>query len=441
MNQSPRSGDKRFIGQVESLSHDGDGVVKVDQKVYFVAGALPGESITFSSGKKKKGRYIGHLEQLTTRCIDRVEPECPYFGICGGCVLQHLNPLAQLRAKQTILIENLWKIGRVETDDILPAISESPWNYRRKARLGLRFVPKKGGILIGYRERRSNYITALKDCLTLDRRIARLLPSLHTLIDSLSCKQSIPQIECAAADNTVALVFRHLQAFTMRELDMITDYSVRNNIQVFTQDAGPQSITPLSPSHPEPLYYQLPDFNLKYEFGPVDFIQVNAAINLAMVKMAIDLLDVRENERLLDLFCGLGNFTLPLARQGGNITGLEGDERLVELAGLNAKNNGVDKATFIKADLHRPFEVNSLLNDSVDKVLMDPPRLGAWEVIKQWMPVIRPRRIVYISCNPATLARDSAELVHQQGYRLSKAGVLDMFPHTAHIESIAVFDR
>ncbi len=431
---------RTFEGRVESLSHDGDGVIKIEGKVYFVRGVLPGELVSFSAGKKRRGKFEGRLLEILETADDRVVPPCEYFGVCGGCVLQHLMPGSQLLYKQQTLLDNLQRIGKITPTEVLPALSESNTGYRRKARLGLRDVAKKGGVLIGFRERKSSYITSLQQCLTLDARLSGLLPSLHRLVESLSIRRFIPQIECAAADNTVALIIRHLEVLTADDLSLISDYAQSWNIQIFLQSAGPESITPHYPPEPEALFYKMPEFNLKLEFGVTDFIQVNADVNQAMIAAAIRMLDIQPDDQVLDLFCGLGNFTLALARQGVAVQGVEGDLRLVELARRNAINNELENTVFSVANLHVEDEVEQLRSLQANKVLLDPPRSGALEVVTNLIPVLKPQRIVYISCNPATLARDSEHLVHQLGYRLTCAGAIDMFPHTAHVESIAVFE-
>ena len=433
-------------GEVVDLSHDGNGIIKIDQKVYFVPGVLVGERVQFRALKKRKGKYEGALEAILTASEHRIEPACEYFDRCGGCSFLHLDPEVGLLNKEKTLFDNLERIGKVEAQARFHGMQASLWGYRRKARPGIRFVPKKGGIMVGFREPGSSYITSLKHCATLDPRLSALLPSLHELFEKLDHNDRIPQVEVAAGDNAVALVLRHLEPLNAQDVDFIQAYAKDHDVQFFSQSGGLDTIAPLWPREPEPLFYRMPDFDLQMEFAPVDFIQVNAEVNKQMVKQAVDAMELTSADRVLDLFCGLGNFTLPLASAAGEVVGIEADDSLVEKGKRNAVLNGIGNVSFAKCNLHDQDLTHSLdpilsAFGGFNKVLIDPPRSGAYEVVRQLVPILNPDTLVYVSCNPSTLARDADVMVNHHGYDLSKAGVIDMFPHTAHVESMAVFHR
>ncbi|MCC6303459.1 MAG: 23S rRNA (uracil(1939)-C(5))-methyltransferase RlmD [Gammaproteobacteria bacterium] len=428
------------LARIDTLNDDGRGVARVDGKVSFIDGALPGELVRYRVLKGKRNFDQGELVEILEASPHRVAPACEHFGVCGGCSLQHLEATAQIAEKERILRDKLRQFGGVEPEHWLPALTGPVWGYRRSARLGVRNVPKKGGIIIGFRERRSSYLTPLYACHTLDARAARLLPALVGLITGLSCRDRIPQLEVACGDDEVALVFRHLEAFTATDLARLSDFGREHGVRVYLQPRGPESVTALEPSDPSPLSYHLPEFEVAIHFRPTDFIQVNAGINRRMVAQAVALLDPRPGETVVDLFCGLGNFTLPLARRAARVTGVEAERRLVLGARDNAARNGIVNAEFRQADLYDEAQARDFwAGASFDKLLIDPPRSGAMEVLKL-LPGDGPRRLVYVSCNPATLARDAEYLVNSHGYRLTRAGVMDMFPHTNHVESIAVFE-
>jgi 23S rRNA (uracil1939-C5)-methyltransferase len=424
--------------EVEQLSYDGRGVAHVDGKAVFIDGALPGERVVFRYGKRQKRYDTAQLLEVLSASPARVAPECTYFGTCGGCSLQHLQPEAQLAAKQQVLRDSLARIGKVAPARWLPPLRGPSWGYRRKARLGVRLVPKKGGVLVGFRERRHSFITALADCKTLDPRLAALLPALTELISGLSCAERIPQIEAAAGDRDVALVIRHLVALTVSDREQLRRFAERHTLQIHLQPEGPESVAALWPPQPPPLSYRLPQHDVEILFAPTDFVQVNTAANAGIVKLALQLLELRPDESVLDLFCGVGNFTLPLARHAARALGLEGNAVLVERAHGNAAHNRISNVNFRQADLYREGPSIPWGEERFDKLLLDPPRSGAMEVIKR-LRTHRPARIVYVSCYPATLARDSDYLVHALGYRLASAGVADMFPQTSHTEAIALF--
>jgi len=427
------------------LSHDGRGVARVDNKVVFVDGALPGERIQFRITGKRRSYSFGTLLEVVRYSDQRVDPPCDHFGVCGGCALQHLQHEAQLQTKHRQLQDNLQRIAKITPAEWLTPLHGPAWGYRRKARLSVRYVEKKGGVLVGFHERHKSYVTPLKECLTLVPGIARLLPSLPALIGSLSCYTRVPQIEAGAGDDEVVLVFRHLEPFTDADRQILQEYALAHEVVILLQDKGPDSIRPLYPEQFQLLSYRLPQHQVQVWFGPTDFVQVNGETNALLIDKAIELLEPGPNDRVLDLFCGVGNFTLPLARYCGVITGVEGDQQLVRRAEYNAQQNDLQNAEFECANLFvdpasNPALSGAWIQQKVDKLLLDPPRTGAIDVIKQ-ISRLAPGRIVYVSCNPATLARDGELLVHKLGYRLLKAGIVDMFPHTAHIESIALFER
>lgn len=429
----------RFEGYVESLTHDGRGVTKPDGKVWFIDSAIPGETVTFVKTGNRKAYGLGRVEQVLVPSPDRVVPACPYFGQCGGCSLQHLEANAQLRFKEQLLVQQMNKIGGVDVGALKSSIKGPPWGYRRKARLGVRLVPKKGGILVGFREKRNSYITNLDNCMTLDHRIARLLPSLNSLINSLSIREKVPQIEVAAGDRDIALVLRHLKAFSTRDQEVIVNYGQSNRIQCYLQPGGTDSIWCLTPTEVPMLEYGLENGKIKIQFSPTDFTQVNHRVNQLMVEAAVEELEPGGQDRILDLFCGVGNFSLPLAKRVAEVHGVENVPALVDRGMKNAKLNDISNANFEIRDLYA-----SSLRDwdpgRVDKLLIDPPRSGAFEVATWLVPRLTPQLIVYVSCNPATLARDSRILITRSGYRLRSLRAVDMFPHTAHMEALAVFE-
>lgn len=430
---------KKREAVVDDLSHDGRGVLKLDGKVYFVQGALPGERIEFEPFRKRRGQFTGRLLSVLSASPHRVQPACEYFGTCGGCTLQHFAPDQQLAHKEKTLLGNLSRIGRVEPENLLPALSGENWHYRRKARPGVKYVPKKGGVLVGFRELGNSYLTSLRQCKTLERRLSDLLDPLHQVIAQTSIFQQVPQLEFAAGDNATAVVLRHMQPLNPRDLDLLTKFAQHHQVQLFLQSGGLDTIKPLWPEVPIPLYYLLPDFDLSIEFSPSDFIQVNGTINQSLIQQAIDLLDLKAPDCVLDLFCGLGNFTLPVAKSGVTVTGVEGEQGLVQKGRANAAKNNLDNVKFVELNLYGE-SILKLGSSNYNKLLLDPPRSGADEVVKYLVPKIRPQKIVYVSCNPATLARDAETLVHHHGYRFTHAGAIDMFPHTAHIESMGVFE-
>jgi 23S rRNA (uracil1939-C5)-methyltransferase len=427
--------------RIESITHEGHGVAHVDGKAVFIEGALPGETVLYRTLNRGKTYDLGRMIEIVTASPDRVTPRCQYFGVCGGCSLQHLRPEAQLPAKQQILRDNLTRIGKVEPESWLPALTGLHWGYRRKARLGVRVVQKKGGVVIGFREKRSSYLAALASCEVLHPRVSALLPALRNLVAGLSTPNRVPQVEVAVGDNATAFVFRHLVPLTADDAARLADFGRQRDIQIFCQPGRPDQLLPVWPENPAPLVYRLPDANVELEFAPADFIQVNAELNQRMVTRALELLDPQPSEAVLDLFCGLGNFTLPLARRAGRVLGIEADAALIEKAQRNAQRNQLPNAEFHLADLYSPDTPDPWGPERFDKWLLDPPRTGAVEMVKRLPVQGGPRRILYVSCNPGTLARDSEILVHTKGYRLAAAGIMDMFPQTNHVEAMALFER
>ncbi len=424
---------------VTSLNHDGCGVGHCDGKVVFIDGALPGEEVRFRYAGRKRRFDTGVVQEVLTRSPDRVDARCAHFGVCGGCRLQHLAPRAQLLAKEGVVREAFAHIAKIDCGDWAAPVAGPVFGYRRKARLGARVVEKKGGLLLGFRERRHSYITPLSRCHTLDARIGEKLTDLKSLLEGLSCPESIPQVEFASGDDNAALVIRHLQDLTAQDLRVLAGFGEDQGFALYTQAGGPETVQYVG-GRPDRLHYTLPGFGVDLTFGPTDFIQVNGEINKALVTQALDWLDVGGADRVLDLFCGLGNFTLPIARRAAHVFGIEGAPALVEKARANALANGLGNAAFAAADLDSEALAGLLGDRRFDAALLDPPRTGAMAAVKTLGACAVPR-LVYVSCNPATLARDAQWLVYQGGYRLVRAGVVDMFPHTHHIETMALFVR
>ncbi len=430
-------------GVVADLTHEAEGVVRASEtqgKTAFVAGALPGERVTFRRRSFHKSHDEAELVEVLEASPDRVTPRCAHFGVCGGCALQHLDPAAQIAAKQKDLANNLERIGNVTPETWLPPLLGPHWGYRRRARLSSRYVTKKGRSLVGFREKQGKYVADVQRCEVLAEPVGALVGALGELLTGMIRRESIPQIEVSLSDGEKVLVLRVLDPLPEQDLARLAEFERAQGLRVMLQPGGLATIAPLTPG-PVDLHYRLDEFDLKLEFGPSDFVQVNAAINHGMVARAIELLEIRPTDRVLDLYCGLGNFTLPLARHSGSVVGVEGDPGLIERARSNARRNGVANAEFHVADLSvTPDRTIPWLRGGYDAVLLDPPRVGAREVLSA-VAHIAPRRLVYISCHTGSLARDLGVLVGEHGFRLRAAGVLDMFPHTTHVESIAVLDR
>ena len=425
---------------VESLTHDGRGIVRLDGRPIFVGGALPGEEISFVLTDMRRDFGEGRAVEIHSPAPGRVEPRCPSFGICGGCSFQHVADAEQIRFKQDALIEQFRRTAKLEGWPLLPPLTGPSWGYRHKARLGVKYVAKKGRVLVGFRERSSPFIADLRTCPVLHPRVGERLPDLADMIGSLSIRDRLPQIEVAVGDDRAALVFRILADLTDADRQCLADFARDFDFEVYTQRHGPDTVTPLYPDDPPPLSYTLPEQGVRFAFQPTDFTQVNIDINRSMVSRVMALMDPQPGERILDLFCGIGNFTLPLATRAGHVVGVEGSAEAVARALQNAAANGLTNVECHVADLTQPLDGQPWAAGGYDKLLLDPSRAGAEEVLAG-IPRWQPNRIVYVSCNPSTLARDAGILVHEHGYRLLQAGVMDMFPQTAHVESIALFER
>ena len=423
---------------VAALTHDGEGIVRAG-KTAFVGGALPGELIRFRRIRRHRSHDEGQLLEVLGRSPDRVTPRCAHFGVCGGCALQHLSADRQLEIKQLQLRDALERVAKATPDTWLEPPRGPQWGYRRRARLGARYVPKKGRVVVGFRERLAPYIAALEQCEVLAPPVGALIGPLSGLLTAMTTREHIPQIEVAIADNVTALVFRVLEPLPEGDIAALREFAAQHRLRIYLQPGGVASVAPLDTgSDTQPLRYSLPEFGVTFDFAPTDFVQINAAINQAMVSRVISLLELTAGSRVLDLYCGLGNFTLPLARRAASVLGIEADAALIERARHNARVNGFTNAQFVAADLTQPLPVNApYLASGFSHLVLDPPRAGAMEV----MPTIAhlaPRKVAYISCHPGSLARDIGVLVHEFGFALRSAGVLDMFPHTAHVESLAV---
>ncbi len=429
---------------IESVSHDGKGVCHIDDTTVFIDGALEGEELTFIYTSKRKNIAEAKVHEVLKPSPLRVEPECPHFSICGGCSLQHLAEDQQILLKQKVMLENLKRIGKAEPQSVLEPLSGPHWGYRRKARLGVRFVVKKDKMLVGFREKHSNFLAELEICKVLHPDVGLHLRDLADLMLSLSIYNQIPQIEVAYGDDQGAFIIRHLEPFNDEDLLKISAYAEKMALHIYLQPKGPDSITRLYPSENDgseafkPLSYTLPTYDIVNEFRPTDFTQVNMDINRKMIELALALMAPKADDRVLDLFCGLGNFTLPLARQVAHVTGVEGSSELVIRAKENALKNGIENTDYFAADLFKDFSDMKWAQQKYDCILLDPARSGAKEIV-EYLPKFGAHTVVYVSCNPSTLARDTEIMVHTNGYTLVKAGVMDMFPHTAHVESIALF--
>ena len=426
--------------QVVDLSHEGQGIARHNGRAVFIDGVLPGETVTVQLLRHRKGVQEAVLNDVIVPSPDRVEPKCEHYKFCGGCVQQHLDSEKQLQFKQNQLLENMVRIGKVEVPTLLPPLQARVWNYRRRARLGARFVIQKNRTLVGFRERSNSKLADIKQCVVLHEPLAKLIEPLSELLTQLSVRDRVPQVECAVADNVTALVVRILDDLTPADLELLHQFQQDHQVQLYLQREGYETVKPLTPETAKPLSYKLPDFNLEYEFLPNDFIQVNGELNQLMIRRAIDLLEVNKTDRVADLFCGLGNFSLPLAQHAQAVLGVEGEINLVTRAKTNAIRNGLANVEFMVGNLFEDQQGAPWTRGKFNKVLLDPPRAGAREILPM-LPRMGAERIVYISCHPGTLARDAGILVNELGYTLLSAGVLDMFPHTAHVESMAVFER
>ncbi|MFN7184535.1 MAG: 23S rRNA (uracil(1939)-C(5))-methyltransferase RlmD [Thermomonas haemolytica] len=427
------------------LSHDGRGVARWPDghaqagKTVFVSGALPGETVSVQQTARSRHFDEARTLEVLQPSADRVPPLCPHFGTCGGCVLQHLAEDRQIAYKQQVLLDNLQRIGHVAPAAVLPPLRAGAWGYRRKGRFSVRRVEKKDKTLVGFREQDPRFVADLSECHVVVPQLGFKLQALGALVDGLDARRDIPQIEFIAGDAATALVFRHLQPLSAADRERLAAFGQEHGFVIYLQPGGVESVRPLGAD--ADLAFRLPQWDIELQFRPLDFIQVNARLNEAMIARALDLLEVQPGERVLDLFCGLGNFTLPLARMAGDgaVVGVEGDAGLVARARANAERNGLHTLQFFAADLAQDLAGQPWLKAGFDKLLLDPARAGAIEVLRQ-LPLKGLKRIVYVSCHPGSLARDAGWLVNEAGWTLRAAGVMDMFPHTAHVESIAVFN-
>lgn len=426
--------------RIESLSHDGRGVTHIDGKAIFVEGALPNELVKMSALKQTRQYDDAIVDEIIEPSDERVNPKCEAFGVCGGCALQHLQHEKQITYKQQSLLDNIQKMSKILPNEVLEPIQSQAWEYRYKARLGVRYVKAKKKIYIGFREKHSRYLARMDACEVLDARVGKNLEVIADAILKLSCYDKIAQIELAISENAVALVFRNLVELTDDDKVILSELGKDKNYHVYLQPKGPKTVALLYPESSE-LSYSLPEYDLKLVHLAIDFTQVNPFINPLMIKQALDLLDLNDKDDVLELFCGIGNFTLPIARTANSVVAVEGEKSLVDRANENAERNGISNVEYHVANLMEDTKGLPWLRDKkYTKVLLDPPRSGAKECIDM-IASLKPERIVYVSCGPATLARDADMLINTHGYKLQKAGVIDMFPHTAHVESIALFIR
>lgn len=425
---------------IASLTHDGRGVTHVDGKAVFIDAALPGEEVEFLYTEIRRDYAEGRVVKVLTASEHRVEPLCPHFDVCGGCSFQHVDAATQIEIKQGLLEEQFKRIGKVAIPELWESLTGPHWGYRRKARMGVKYVAKKNRVLVGFREKRNPYLAEMDNCVVMHPIVGTRLVALGEMIEGLSIREKIPQIEVAIGDEQCVLSIRVLEPPTAEDQEKMRTFGKAHNLTLCLQSKGPDTIVPLD-GEPEVIpTYALPDHGIEFKFRPAMFTQVNYEINCLMVNRVLDTLNLTKDDTVLDLFCGLGNFTLPLAKYAGLVVGVEGDLPLVKHARENALHNGIENAEFYAADLSKDISDQPWANRKYNKILLDPSRAGASEVLhyfKQWQP----EQIVYVSCNPSTLARDAGILVNDLGYKLVKAGVMDMFPQTGHVESIALFER
>ena len=423
---------------IESLAHDGRGVAHVDGKVIFIDEALPGEEVEFIYTESRKDYAEGKVVTLLSRATDRVDALCPHYGVCGGCSFQHVNSPAQIRIKQDLLAEQFKRIGKVAMPELWEPLEGPHWGYRRKARMGVKYVAKKNRVLVGFRERRHPYLAEIDSCIVMHPSVGTQLTALGEMIAGLTIREKIPQIEVAIGDEQCVLSFRVLEPPTVADQERMRAFGRDHNMSLCLQSKGPDTIVPLD-GEPEVIpTYALPDLGLEFKFKPAMFTQVNYDINRQMINRVLETFNLNENDAVLDLFCGLGNFTLPMAKFAGRVVGIEGDQPLVNHARENARHNSISNVEFYAADLSKDISGEPWANRKYNKIMLDPSRAGASEVLqhfKKWQP----EQVVYVSCNPSTLARDAGILVNELGYKLVKAGVMDMFPQTGHVESMALF--
>jgi len=435
-------------GIIESLDHDARGITRLDGKTIFVEGALPGELVDYVSYRRKPSYEVARCERIVKPSPQRVTPRCPHFGVCGGCSMQHLESGAQVAAKQRVLEANLWHLARLAPGELYSPIYGAAWAYRQRARLSVHRVPRTGEVLIGFHERKSSFVADMRQCEILPPQVSALLMPLRQLVSSLSVSSALPQIEVAVGEavgessgkSITALVLRILKPLSAADEASLRAFADRHGVVFYLQPQGPATAYRFYPQDGAQLFYRLPDFGVEHFFSPTEFTQVNFAINRVLVRRALALLDPQPGQRIADLFCGLGNFTLPIARRGALVVGVEGSAELLRRAAQNAAANGLqERVEYHVANLFETTPQSLAALGAFDSMLIDPPREGAVALVNS-LGADGPRRIVYVSCNPATLARDAAILVSQKGYRLRGAGVVNMFPQTSHVESIALFE-
>ena len=426
---------------VESLDLEGRGVARVAGKVTFIDAALPGERVEIQTWRRKPRFDLANAVRIVQASSMRVVPRCPHYDRCGGCSLQHLDARAQVAIKQRVLEDNLARIGRVQPEVMLPPIHGPAWQYRQRARMSVRMVRGKGGVLVGFRERRTHYVVEMDSCEVLPAHISAMIAPLRAALSQISLAARIPQVEVAVGDDADVLILRILDPLSADDLECLRAFARAHRVDLYVQPGGPASLQLVEPTSARPLVYSLPEFDLTLAFRPNDFTQVNYAVNRVLVRRAVTMLDPRPGEHIADLFCGLGNFTLALARRGAQVVGVDDSEDLARRGAENAHRNGLaERVTFWPGNLYA--DAADLLRrlPALDKMLLDPPRDGAAAVV-QALGAQAPQRLLYVSCNPSTLARDAGVLVAEKGYRFRAAGVVNMFPHTSHVESIALFER
>lgn len=432
--------DTIFEGEVADLAHDGRGVVRLEGKTVFVAGALPGETVRYKLNNRHRQYDEGEVVEVVEPSADRIAPRCEHFGVCGGCALQHMDPAAQILAKQNRLLENFRRVGHLQPDtEAMPPLIGPVWGYRRKARLSARYVNKKEKLLLGFREANGRFVADVEHCHVLSEDVGMQLPGIRACLSQMSIYDQLPQVEVAAMDNATALVIRHLAPLTEADLALLADLHADTGFHIYLQSKGPDTVKAVFPPD-STLEVRLQAHDITLATRPGDFLQVNRSINDSMLERAMELLCLEPDHAVLDLFCGLGNFSLPLARRVASVVGVEGEQAMVDRATGNARDNGIANAEFFAADLREDHSQAEWAKRSYDRVLLDPPRSGARDSLGL-IAATGASKIVYVSCDPSTLARDAGELVREHGFAMTGWGVMDMFPHTHHVESIAVFER
>jgi len=437
--RTKRLSDQPFEVEIQSLDAKGMGVTVHEEKRLRVYDALVGEKVSarYLFGRSQRGK--AETLEVLERSPDRVEPRCPHFGYCGGCSLQHMSHDAQLQRKQEALLLHLQQTGNVQATEIYPVLQGPQWNYRRKARLSVRDVPAKERVLVGFRERNGRFVADMTECHVLRKEIAEMLPLLSRVLGELEVRSAVPQIEVACGDEQCALIIRHLEELSENDKQCLREFAREHNVALYLQSKGPDTVQLLEGLESE-LEYGIAKLGLRFAFEPLDFLQVNSELNQEMVMRAMELLDPQADDKILDLFCGLGNFTLALATSAGQVTGIEGSEEMVLRGSANALLNDLDNVDFHAVDLYQASEVQPWPDGDYSKIMLDPPRSGALELLP-WIAASRASRVLYISCNPETLARDAGVLVNEHGFELKGAGIMNMFPHTPHSEAIALFER